>query len=648
MLRRAAWKWIHLLWAAFFLSGCGGGGGSSGQPPEPTTSGLVPEAPALGDTLYADATTLRPLVPSGVWTYRGYEKHIGDAQVQARYTSTTTHQAVSAGAVVESATNPDNSGLSQQNVVHRGGAVMAIGQLDLGNGQLRTVEQVELRSPVRVGDQYTALDLHLPDSGFDVDGDRRNDALDFAVYTQVVGKELVDVQSFYQAEAVRTTTFVRARIKLTSNGAYVGEQVGMLDVWYVAGVGVVKRRSELPGDTYPMRLVTSESLVSWDGLTRGVGFLDPKPAVSPAGARLTYAYDAIGFDTHAVLMTQAGAFAAAGVVLSKVDSRGTVQASTAYSGINAMRTRMVRVADGVRLLAMDDTGLYLRSFNADGTAETASPTLLLSPPFSGTATNEVVVPATVGDTIWLAWIPYPTDPAPTGYSLQVQPFNSAGQPLAAPTVLTTVSTPAAIRDLAGVSRSDRAGFTWLETTLTGGVKRYVLMEGAGAQAVAARTLSPVRRDGSTQWSQLGASSTGYGLVWLADRALSTPGLRGLTFDSAGLPLPAPTTSELDETQGFTLPWQVNPTSLLVAGGDKLYAFTQDIQKLWPDDATDTTLSILTEFTPGGGPLATNNQARVLARGVFPSARRVAELPSNVLTFADEPDGVTVTSVWRRR
>ena len=84
--------------------------------------------------------------------------------------------------------------------------------------------------------------------------------------------------------------------------------------------------------------MTSESLVSWDGLTRGVGFLDPKPAVSPAGARLTYAYDAIGFDTHAVLMTQAGAFAAAGVVLSKVDSRGTVQASTAYSGINAMRS----------------------------------------------------------------------------------------------------------------------------------------------------------------------------------------------------------------------------------------------------------------------------------------------------------------------
>ena len=83
-------------------------------------------------------------------------------------------------------------------------------------------------------------------------------------------------------------------------------------------------------------------------------------------------------------------------------------------------------------------------------------------------------------------------------------------------------------------------------------------------------------------------------------------------------------------------------------GPRRYAFTQDIQKLWPDDSAESTLSILAEFTPGGGPLATNNQARVLARGVFPSARHVVELPANVLTIADEPDGVTITSVWRRR
>lgn len=96
-----------------------------------------------------------------------------------------------------------------------------------------------------------------------------------------------------------------------------------------------------------------------------------------------------------------------------------------------------------------------------------------------------------------------------------------------------------------------------------------------------------------------------------------------------------------------MPGQVNPGSLAVAGGERLYTLTQDFQKLWPEDSGESSLSVLTELTPGGGPLSTNNQARLLARGPFPSARFAVELTNSVLIFADEPDGVTIASVWRR-
>jgi hypothetical protein len=60
-----------------------------------------------------------------------------------------------------------------QTIAYVGGTVQATSVLDLGNRDTQVVNEIELRSPVRVNDQYTVLDMHEADSGVDRDGDGR-------------------------------------------------------------------------------------------------------------------------------------------------------------------------------------------------------------------------------------------------------------------------------------------------------------------------------------------------------------------------------------------------------------------------------------------------------------------------------------------
>jgi hypothetical protein len=241
---------------ALTLGACGGGGGDSSAP-APQTSGLVPAAPALGATLVSDATALRPLIPNGVWTYQGTESGAGAPSVT--YTNTVTHQAAAGGAVSESGTNQANLGSYTQSVSHRSGEVHISSTLDLGNGQSETADQLELRSPVRVNDQVTILDAGGLDLGSDLDGDGRNELLDIASYSRVIGQETIDLVNNPGISAVRVTTFVVARVRATRGQS--GTDTSTVDTWYAQGIGIVRINTDLPTTTGARRL-TSETLVS--------------------------------------------------------------------------------------------------------------------------------------------------------------------------------------------------------------------------------------------------------------------------------------------------------------------------------------------------------------------------------------------------
>lgn len=56
---------------------------------------------------------------------------------------------------------------------------------------------------------------------------------------------------------------------------------------------------------------------------------------------------------------------------------------------------------------------------------------------------------------------------------------------------------------------------------------------------------------------------------------------------------------------------------------------------------------VTELTPGGGPLATQNKAKYLARGKFEFPIRMVTLTNSVLLIKDVPgEPLNIMPVWR--
>jgi hypothetical protein len=109
MMSNRLWLIVALATA---LGGCGGGGSGSGTPiptpipvPPLAVSGLVPAAPTMGATLYADAASLRVLRAGALWRYHGVEKPAGELAADFNsYTNTVTDVASGSG-VTESATH---------------------------------------------------------------------------------------------------------------------------------------------------------------------------------------------------------------------------------------------------------------------------------------------------------------------------------------------------------------------------------------------------------------------------------------------------------------------------------------------------------------------------------------------------------------
>ena len=107
----------HVVAAALLvmLVACGGGGGggdagNASPPANPggsSATGLVPTAPLVGVTLFAEAGTLRPVRNEATWRYSGSATTNGVTQ---SYETSTVQSAASAGSVTESTTNNSNDG----------------------------------------------------------------------------------------------------------------------------------------------------------------------------------------------------------------------------------------------------------------------------------------------------------------------------------------------------------------------------------------------------------------------------------------------------------------------------------------------------------------------------------------------------------
>jgi len=282
---------------ACLLAACGGGGGGApadggngsgnGNGPGATT-GLVPTAPAPGVTLYANAADLRPLIDHARWQYRGVRKDV-DGSVLTRYTSSLSQNSAS-GAVHETENQVFLDGDETSAIELSAGNVIVQATDPLGVGSNGVVAMTELRSPVRVNDQYTQYEHNDLPTGIDVDGDGRADVADVAIYSRVQGNESVDLTELNRTvTALKVETTLLVRVKNSSDGTARPVISQVQTQWYVAGVGIVRRSLSAVatngiGGIGPVAY--DELLFSWDGVTQGIGSIGPRAAIVPGASPL--------------------------------------------------------------------------------------------------------------------------------------------------------------------------------------------------------------------------------------------------------------------------------------------------------------------------------------------------------------------------
>ena len=213
-------KWLAACVFAVVLSACGGGGGESGGGGDSST-GLIPAAGPLGETLAIDALALRPLAAGSVWRYRG-RTDLG-ANPARKYTSRVSQTSGSGGSIEEALYLVYGDDQSTQQVRSSAGTIFVRQTLDLfGTNRPETIETMELRSPVRRGDRITLFERSTRGIGGDIDGDSLEDTADIAAYSEVVGVGLSRWpiwHSFPEEARSRSTSTVPLRLRRSSDGA---------------------------------------------------------------------------------------------------------------------------------------------------------------------------------------------------------------------------------------------------------------------------------------------------------------------------------------------------------------------------------------------------------------------------------------------
>jgi hypothetical protein len=630
------------------VSGCGGGGGSASNggtgavipPPVVSVSGLVPEAGTAGATLYADAAPLRVLRDGAVWTYHGVDQPYGAAsgpsQVRA-YTNTVKHAATSGG-MLENGSNAFNGGPDTAGPLRfEGGSYKYTEHISLtANAPAQTVDVIELRSPVKINDQYVSLDRHIADGGVDLDGDKVNDALDVAMYARVIGEEVLDLPNRRQVKTVHVDITLRARIISSKTGAPSPLYEAVQSNWYAPGLGIVQTRGSEPNandPTAPNRVVT-EILQNWDGLTEGLGYISAVAGVAPvssplAGAAFQFPLDAVGFDTHAVVATFIpGQPSAVGIAIAQLDTRGNVLAARSYTRAELFpaaqyftEPRLLRVGSELRLLARtDNDGVSMVAFEPTGQRILRPAVTMLSDPLFGYDTERTSYRvSTDGSGIWLGWLRI--IPAPNSVylrSLAVQHFDASGHALGTARVMLD-PVNADIGNFSMALSDTRLALAWRQSGLEP-VSRLAMIDTGSGALLADKTVGTGACDyASCIHFDVLALQPGIAMVgW--NPPVSPIGAARL--DASGEPVLSAATTLLTDT--LKAPWLTpsNGPPVFKGLGGQLTVSTGQIAKYWPEDTLDSGFTSVFQTSGISGPLAASEPV-LLAR--------ILGSPVNVLT-----------------
>ena len=639
---------------ALLLGACGGGGGGSGGNGggSSAATGLVPAAPPVGAIIHADALTLRPVQMGARWNYRGTVAATGRSTVA--YLTTTTQSSTSSVGATEATSNAENTGPDTQTLLLSGGVVSTPTSIDFtGKGTPDNVNIVELRSPVRVGDQYTIFDKQFADIGTDVDGDGKPDKLDVAIYASVAGTESVSLPNLPAMQAVRVDTVLLVRATASSTGQQTPVVRGSTTTWYVAGIGIVRHTTNRPDASSNEVLSTDEQIESWDGVNTGLGAMKPVAAVIPTGNGVfagqalpggTSELLAFGFAEHALVLTDTPGLPSS-TLASRIDLRGKVLSANLLTDLrmNSNGTAAGH-ANGVVYLepltggAVSDFGLT--RVDANGVIVGAVRGVTLS--LGGTHVSSYVTRLTAtmdGSTLWLLWArPYydPGNGNLPGDELVLRPYSLDGLPLGPEVIMDTV----VVGSLNVVAGNGQVLMTWVReipghdvmfgsASLTGSARARPLATGLASSNSLVTPLS-LGANGALMWPA--ALGTGSRLGAAA----------GVLLGANLTPVRAGADATLLDEQIAGMPMYDGSVPGPAALGSRLVVTATQTALLWPSDTADQSIDAVSWLDTSSVALASTPVSAVrIAAG---RAKRQVVYADRVLVFGGNA-GLTTTVVW---
>ncbi len=604
--------------------------------------------------LYAEAASLRVLRAGAVWSYHGVDKPAGElASNFDPYTNTVTHAASGSG-VIESGTHPFNEESDSSPIRYEGGAYLSTNQFAFSpNTPVEAVDIIELRSPVRVNDQYVSIDKHIADSGTDLDGDKVNETLDVAMYSTVIGEEILDLPNRRQVKTVHVDTRLRVRSKYSKNGALSPMYELLQSVWYAPGIGIVKSRLEQPNNTasLPNRVVT-EILENWDGVTEGLGYADTVVATSPAGSSLSgpplqYVGDVVGFDTSAVAVGLIpNQPSNQGLAVAQLDARGKVVAARTYArtelfpGTDFFRElHAIRVGSEVRIFAQTGNQ-QLSMVGLDATGQRiVRPAVQVVNDVQMSVDNEGTTYRVAGDNtgIWIGWIRGTWDGRTSTRGLAAQHFDANGLALR-PVSTVTMPAPFDMSRLNMALDGSRLAFSWYASNLQPSWRLAMIETGTGA-SVTDQALN-ITLD-KCRYLNTVALQPG-----LAMTCSDISGIGAVRLDASGQPVV--TAGATLQSSELKAPWLLSTRgSAVVYGGTsgQLIASVLQSGEFWPEGRSDGSFTTLF-LTAGTGPLAASEPTLLARISPLVDMRSLVRVGNRLLVIgADRAGNMNTTVVW---
>jgi len=540
-----------------------------------------------------------------------------DGSTTARY-SASISQALMHGSLQETDSQVFMGSDDSSVVALSGGNIVAMVRDPLGVGSSEVVAMTELRSPVRVNDQYTQYERADVPTGSDVDGDGKADTADVAVYSRVIGNESVGLPELARSvTAVKVETTALVRLKKSSNGATLPVRTLVQTQWYVAGVGVVRRSLNAVSTTGSAGpLAYDELLYSWDGVTQGLGALGPTAAAVPGSPTFlllpdTLAATTLG-DRALVLAGSLQASDPGALSFGAFDKRGTLLSTTQVPGLGDSRygfgsPSLFGIDASTALLVMPvGTGpgmLKLQRVDAGGALQGGASTVNLP-------TNNVNLPmAWDGQALWIGWLSAGSQLSDSG-RLMLQAFGPDGQPLAAAQVLDAPTVGGQIGGMALSAAAGRLLVSWAHSEGSAVSYRYALVQGnAGTASV--RTLGTVQRFASPQPTVVPVLGSSVAVLQWNGPVFSYTGSgplpdtlpRGVVLDASGNPRRS-TSGSLDE-ELLPATWVGSNTPVLAqARDDRLVISSFVYQRVAPQLNGPSDFVLAAFVQPGSSPLAT--------------------------------------------